>query len=236
MNKISELLPLMNPEYAQTIEVMFTREGFTSDASVDDVLKILIPATMTHEEGIALLAFAGVRNNLGKFAPKLSFGQRCQALALRRLGFTREVLSKMFKVDRRTITHIYNESSPHYKNVREEEKLIGTPNFVTKYVTESIRNEALSYTESEKKEANNKAANRKAGTHNVRNDRCKYDHRVTIAWINANEHKYVEVSGWYYRDLDSQWPDDWFNCGAESMKTSQAAYDAAKEDIDDALS
>src|SRR5262245_4445022 len=60
--------------------------------------------------------------NRDRFAAKLTFDQRCQVLALHRLGVTREDLAMMFGINRRTVTHIYNPQSEHYKSVREKEK------------------------------------------------------------------------------------------------------------------
>jgi hypothetical protein len=52
--------------------------------------------------------------------------------------------------------------------------------------------------------------------------------------VEADKEK-IEVSGWYYKDLDSEWPEDWFHGDDESMKTSQACYNHALADISDKL-
>ena len=76
-----------------------------------------------------MLEFFAKKNSENKFGAKLDFTQRCEILALRHAGVTREVLADMYKVDRRTITHIYNPMSPHYKNVREQELRMGRDSF-----------------------------------------------------------------------------------------------------------
>jgi hypothetical protein len=191
----------------------------------------------TQEEGLALLDSLAEQSNIGKFAPKLSFGQRCEILALSRKGCTRELLSKLYRVDRRTVTHIYNSNSPHYKNVREEELRLGRDNFITKYLTLDVQNAAFEFIEASKADTlNNKYANKKQGIHTMRNDMCDYDHRVEIRWKdNIVGENGSEPAGWYYRDLDSEWPNDWFHCGPDSMKTSQACHAAAQRDISDKL-
>jgi hypothetical protein len=191
----------------------------------------------TQEEGLALLDSLAAEASYGKFAAKLSFAQRCEILALHRKGCTRELLAKLYRVDRRTITHIYNQQSPHYKNVREEELRLGRDNFILQYLTLDVQNAAIALMEKNgDKEVNNKLANRKAGIHMMRNDYCDYDHRVMIGWIEPSDQDDIQIAGWYYKDLDSEWPDTWFTAGGpDSLKTSQAAYTAAINDISDKI-
>lgn len=191
----------------------------------------------TQEEGLALLDLLHAENNYGKFAAKLTFAQRCEILALHRKGCTRELLAKLYKVDRRTVTHIHNPDSPHYKNVREEELRLGRDNFITKYLTLDVQNAAFEMIEGQKNDVtNNKLANRKRGIHKVRNDFCDYDHRVIIGWVEPGDQDDVQVAGWYYKDMDSEWPDTWFSAGgSDSLKTSQACYNAMLGDISDKL-
>jgi len=186
----------------------------------------------TREERIALLASLNASST--KFMAKLSFDQRCEILALRHLGVRRDVLSKMYNVDRRTITHIYNPMSPHYKNVRAEEAGVGREAFRNTYVSNELLAIALEQS-APKEEGNNKEANRMAGLHTVQGKNCTYAHRVYINWIEAGQHK-IEVSGWYYRDVDSDFPEDWFTAGdADSLKSSRACYMAMLNDISDKL-
>src|SRR5580765_3485616 len=159
----------------------------------------------TQEEGLALLASLNGESLAGKYAAKLSFGQRCEILALSRTGCTRELLAKMYNVDRRTITHIYNINSIHYKNVREEELRLGRENFIAKYATLDVLNKAYELAVANKEGINNPNANKKRGIHNLQNDACEFPHRVVIQWVEADNDK-IEISGWYYKDLDSEWP------------------------------
>lgn len=174
-----------------------------------------------------------------KFEPKLDFRQRCQILALYRKGCTREALAKLYNVDRRTITHIHNDKSPRYKNVREEELRLGRDNFMLQYLDADMLIKAAVFVAPiiGDKHENNRKANRMAGVHTAKNSMCDYDHRVIIQWVEKGEQDHIEVSGWYYRDLDSEWPEVWSSPhGVEgAKKTSQSCYNAMLEDISDKL-
>lgn len=234
MNTIRDVLSGMNPDDGKTILGLLRNLGYDTDSPLDEVVRPMLDAQKTQEEGLALLSFIHVKSNNGKFSAKLSFEQRCEILALHRKGCTRELLSRAYSVDRRTITHIYNPASPHYKNVREEEANLGRDRFIAKYITSSVWEHALSLVKDEVHAAvNNPNARGKAGVHNMQNDYCDRAHRVIIGWVNANPDENVQVSGWYYKDLDSEWPNDWFNCGPDSLRTSQAAFTAAQQDISD---
>ena len=81
-----------------------------------------------------------------------------------------------------------------------------------------------------------KMANKKQGLHIVRGPMCTYDHRVTIAWREPSEIDNITVAGWYYRDLDSDFPDHWFTAGGlDSLRSSQACYTAMLDEITDKL-
>src|SRR5262252_4002411 len=86
----------------------------------------------------AILAIipAGAYRQDRKFAAKLDFPQRCEILALYRRGVGRNILADAFGVDRRTVTHIHNPVSPHYKNVRAEYDRLGKEACEQAYVTE----------------------------------------------------------------------------------------------------
>lgn len=186
-------------------------------------------SSSTREERFALLA--SINAGATKYAAKLSFDQRCEILALRHAGVRREVLAKMYGVDRRTITHIYNPLSPHYKNVRATEVGMGKEKFRETFVTDELLADALARSEPEAK--NNKFASKKAGLHVVRGTNCNYDHRVRIEWLEAGQHD-VEEAGWYYCDLDSDFPTGWFTAGGpDSLKNSQSCFAAMLHDITD---
>jgi hypothetical protein len=196
---------------------------------------------LTREEALEMLdaAIAARKAINSKFEPKLDFVQRCQILALYRRGCTRESLAKVFGVDRRTITHIHNAQSPRYKNVREEELRLGRENFIDRYLDlDVLRAVTLSVNPTEEdKSINNKKSNKMQGIHTVRNEFCDYDHRVIIQWVEKDTQEHIKTSGWYYKDLDSEWPDQWTTVFGlpEAMKSSQACYDAMLVDISDKL-
>jgi len=196
---------------------------------------------LTINEAIGLLeaAVQANREANSKFESKLSFGQRCEILALHRKGCTRESLAKLYGVDRRTITHIYNDKSPRYKNVREEELRLGRTNFLLKYLSVDMLEKAADFVKPviEQKPDNNKKSNKMQGVHTVRNEYCDYDHRIVIQWVEKGAQDHIQVSGWYYKDLDSQWPDQWSSPFGipDALKTSQACYTAMLTEITDKI-
>jgi hypothetical protein len=143
----------------------------------------------------------------------------------------------MYNIDRRTVTHICNPLSTHYKAVREMETGLGADRFRETYLNDTIINKALAFRQETEQapETNNKLAKGKAGVHVVRGKLCEHDHRVIIAWKN-NDDPQIEVAGWYYKDLDGDFPDNWFCTGDESLKTSNACYVAMLHDITDKVS
>jgi hypothetical protein len=240
MIKISEVLKSMDLEQSAILRGMLTREGISEDLEAE-----VVPTIFSHRwngpqtEKIAVAFFMGATNRetFGKFAPKLTQRQRCEVLALKILGHTREVMAKMYKVDRRTITHIYNPQSRHYHSVKEQLKMMGEKAFLAEYATPEVINRAMEQQEAVRPEftGNNKFANARQGLHKVRGPNCSYDHRVYINWIEGGTEN-VEVSGWYYRDLDSDFPDGWYSAGGpDSLKSSQACYVAMLSDITDKL-
>ena len=234
---VKEAVKHMHADYVSVLRVMVDREKLSEDLSVDEVVERLRGKinSRTEEVSIAALLGAASRCIANKFARKLDFSQMCEVLALHRMGYNNELLSKVYGVNRRTVTHMYNPRSKHYRSVREAEKEVGQLNFAETYATP----EAVAAMEAAKAtvngEVNNKLANGKAGIHMLRGPMCDYDHRVEIKWVEGGTHN-VKDSGWYYRDFDSEWPEDFFHCGPESMKSSQACYTAAIIDISDKLS
>lgn len=232
---IEEAMTFIDPEYRSVLEGMVETMPNNTKLSVNDVLNHFIPdMSLNREERLALLSLIGVNKN--KFAAKLNNTQRCEILALYYRGFRRETLAKMYGVDRRTITHIYTAHSPHYKNVRNERIGIGAEQFEHKYLTDDIINKAMSFFHSISKaeNVNNEHANAKRGLHVVQGKNCAYAHRVTISWREANGDAII-TSGWYYQDLDGDFPEMWLSVDEESMKTSLACYSAMLGDITDKL-
>jgi hypothetical protein len=184
----------------------------------------------TPEEILAMLPPAAFAQQ-GKFAPKLSFAQRCEILVMLRAGIGRATLAKAYGINRRTITHIESPASPHYKNVREELVRLGPDEFRAQYLTEDgakrVRKAMIGGEDSGPKQS----ANRDRGMHTVRNDYCKYDHRIQIEWLPDGE----LGAGWYFKDLDGPFPDGWFSgYDDESRISSTACLKGAKEAVMDA--
>jgi hypothetical protein len=226
--KVSEAIQVLDPEVQAILAEIISRTGANGETTVTQLLGMVKPTT--GNERHALLSLCNWNSN--KFAPKLSFAKRCEILALYRAGLTRESLAAMYKIDRRTVTHIYNPMSPHYKNVREMETGLGVDKFRQTYLSDDTWNKALMFSqEKDKGELNNKYAKAKEGVHIVRGKNCLYEHRVIIQWREKDDK--IEAAGWYYKDLDSDFPDNWFSVGPESCRTSMTCYVAMLQDITD---
>jgi hypothetical protein len=224
----------MLPQYVPVIKRLMSDVGLTEDALVSDVWSSYAGEALPDRERVALGALRGatVRSGISKFERKLTFKQQCEILALKRLGHTNEFLGAMYGIDRRTVTHMYNPTSNHYKAVREEEKRLGADRFLELYWNEELVAKLIAAEAVISNSSNNKSANRKKGLHIVQNDWCKSTHRVYIDWREPPD---VQEAGWYYRDLDSDFPDDWlYPAGVPEAKlNSQACYDGMLEDITD---
>ena len=234
MTKVSEVMEFMHQAYKSVFRKMMERESMNGDSTVDGVLKHFTPdKVLTNEENVALAALSGAqsRSSITKFAPQLSFDERCAILGLHRLGYHAEALARAYKVDRRTIAHIFNVKSSRYKNVRDKEKEMGSE-FINKYVTPQIRAHVEGY--KVEQQGNNKLASGVQGIHTVKGTYCDYQHRVIIGWCDPRTHD-VETAGWYYRDLDGDMPEQWFTSGGDSMKTSTNCYKAMVESIMDKI-
>lgn len=173
----------------------------------------------------------------GKYASKLDFDQRCEILALYRTGVGRAALAAAYKLDRRTITHIYNPQSPHYRNVREEERKLGTEQFMRKYITENglSRLKGVTPAPSEGPKVTKlmprRQATSKSGVHVVKTDATSYEHRIQIGWRENGVDS--AGAGWYYRDADGADPEAWLHNGDDSRVTSKACYEAVLENLVD---
>lgn len=186
----------------------------------------------TVEEIMADLPEGSFRSE-GKFVPKLTFVERCEILAFYRKGVSRVMLAAAFGVDRRTITHIYTKTSPHYKNVREEEERLGRERFVQTYITESGAGKIAAVQSQVKEERDPslsvKAANKHRGLNMVKTEFTNFEHRVMIEWFDG-----AIGEGWYYKDLDGPDSDDiMLHNGPESIRTSQECLRAVKENLID---
>lgn len=233
---VEEALEFVPPESRALLKGILARLGKpTTIPAREMIVNCLGDNTLTTDENLAVISLQFINRN--KFAPKMNRLERCEVLALYHAGFGRDVLSKMYKVDRRTIAHIYTPTSPHYKAIRDERIGLGPDKFRETYLTPEVINKAKQFlTDMALPEANNRHANKKQGVHIVKPPQCTYNHRLVIQWVDAGDHKGVTESGWYYKDLDSDFPDDWFTAGGpESLKNSLACYSAALADITDKL-
>lgn len=180
-------------------------------------------------------AFRSVANK-GKFAPKLDYADRAAILSAYTNGVRRELLAAAFNVDRRTIGHIVNPTSSHYKDVRKEMKEMGPDDFTRKYLTEDMAQRiGAAVTEQVQVEADpnapDKKKNKMAGLHTVKPAQCAYSHRIEIEWQDNTNHA---GPGWYYRDLDSkQFAHEWLHNGPDSLRSSNLALSYATENLMD---
>ena len=175
----------------------------------------------------------------GKYSAKLDFDQRCEILALHRKGVGRSVLAEAYGLDRRTVTHIYNPKSPHYKSVREEEQRIGPDAFLQKYITENAVSKLRKVVKVEGPvipvhhpgPPGKRTATKYSGIHMVETDGTKFAHRIQIGWHEGG----IDTGppGWYYRDADGAWPDKWLHNGGQSRTSSLACLEAVKENLID---
>lgn len=169
----------------------------------------------------------------GKFKPKLTHEQRCQILALVRSGIKRELVGAAFEVDRRTVSHICNPQSPHYRDVRKHYIELGPEEFNKRYLTEEavlrVRDRKIVVAP---KADTSPRADRMAGQHTIpaRAGLREYSHRVEIAYLKDG----AAGPGWYYRDLDSKTDaEGWYHSGEASLKTSSACFEAIEENLMD---
>lgn len=174
----------------------------------------------------------------GKFASKLTFEERCAVLACVVYGVSRPIVAAAFSINRRTVTHVCNEHSIHYKDTRKKLKELGKEEFIKEYLTESVAlkiKEATSLGVVQHHSSDvtpgtvpSARASRMAGIQVVKPEQCAYSHRLEIAWRNE-ETGIDEPMGWWYRDLDSkEGPDVWLHNGPDSLMTSQACLKAAE--------
>lgn len=176
--------------------------------------------------------------NKGKFAAKLDYGERAAILSAYTNGVRRELLAAAFSVDRRTIGHIVNPTSVHYKDVRKEMKEMGPDDFTRKYLTEDMAQKiGAAVTEQVQVEADpnapDKKKNKMAGLHTVKPSQCAYSHRIEIEWRESPGIGSLDGPGWYYRDLDSKDADMWLHNGPDSLRSSNLALSYATENLMD---
>lgn len=173
----------------------------------------------------------------GKFKPKLTEVERYQALACVIKGIKYDAVAATFGVDRRTVNHMANRYSKHYKDVRRKLEELGEQEFLDTYFDEKVLDRLKTATMLAKPEPEptaerrpNARASGKKGIHIVHPEQCRYNHRLEIGY-RAD----ADPVGWWYRDLDGPDPDTWLNCGPDTMFTSQQCFAAAQLEIIDAM-
>ena len=229
--KLKDVFTDLAPEFQSVISGMITELGKDQETiTVGETLKLKPIAEMPWEEKRATLALMGVNN--GKYVAKLDHDKRCQVLALYRMGITREALAAMFNINARTVGHIYNKDSVHYKLVRAEEQALGTEKFIQKHTNDDLFNRAMSYRQTAENEAikNNKYAKGKEGVHQVRPASCNHVHTVVIRWRDEDGDN---PAGWYYQDRDGDFPNEWLSSGEESLRTSMDCFRGLLRNITD---
>lgn len=164
------------------------------------------------------------------FQAKLTEAERCGILALHIKGVRVDALALAFNIHKRTVGHIVNPHSTHYKTTRAEHKRLGTEDFLAKYATEEVVQRILSVpVPAVGRRAPDASHHRKAGIHVVKPEQCAYSHRLEIRYLDDRD-----PVGWYYRDLDSKGaPGAWFHNGPDSLATSQACLALAEVELTD---
>lgn len=170
--------------------------------------------------------------NSTKFEPKLTFDERCTVLAFSIAGIGKRVLAAAFGINRRTVSHMVNPQSGHYRDVRAKLAELGEEAFKRQYCTEKgstairaafsmpeVKQTMEVYDQTPHSPMPSPRAKKKAGINVVKLDHMPYSHRVEVAF--TDEH------GWRWRDLDSEFAEDWFVAEAEgSNLTSEACLKA----------
>lgn len=170
-------------------------------------------------------------NNTGQFEPKLTDAERCAVLAAYHAGVKAEALALAYGLNRRTVGHITNPYSKHYRATRKEMDKLGREAFIGQYFTADVRKKLIGVAKrpelaTKRAQAN---ANRKAGIHVVKPDQCAYSHRLEVRYFDDREPR-----GWYVRDLDSKTdPELYYHNGQDSLASSQNALALAEANLTD---
>lgn len=166
-----------------------------------------------------------------RFAPKLTDDDRRAILALDKAKVSRHVIAAVYNVDRRTVGHVCNPHSPHYRGVRNDYKNMGHDEFLVKYLTADVVAKVKEYkpdlpAPSPSVKGSSARYKAKAGLHKVQPEQCSYEHHIEIAFQPT-----MDPPGWYYRDLDH--PEQWLHNGPDSLVSSQAALHFAVSNLTD---
>lgn len=201
-------------------------------------------------EAIPTSAF---RHHSAKFEPKLTFPERCAALALHRKSVAVPVIAAAFGINRRTVRRLVSADSPSYHSVRDEEKRMGTLEFIEKYLTEEVArrvSEVASSAEvdetqteydakprAERTATPSQRASGVAGINYFKPANASFNHRLSVEWLEANTAEddngpFEHPAGWYCRDMDSDTPERYMGNPAENTHvTSAKALAHAKQEL-----
>lgn len=241
MNKVitvGDVLPRMEPNHQDVLKGMLVKAGIPEDESVFEALKKFVYSDLykdwSLEQKKALIPLMSWDRE--KFAPKLSYQQRCEVLALHHSGISRDLLSRAYGIDRRTVTHIYNPKSAHYREVRQEFLGLGAVAFSEKYVTQHVMDRVLAFKKRDPEA--NKGADRRSGPHTILGENTATPHKVVIAWKDTGDEQDMNGEriikpGWYYNDLDGEFPNCWLYDDDDSLRSSDACYKAMLRNIRD---
>lgn len=167
------------------------------------------------------------------FGAKLDFKTRCAILALHMQGIPRTVLAAAYNVDRRTVGHIVNHTSPHYRMVRKEVERLGEVEFLKVYTrdtdialvnqhrhdqevtqTQAKYDEERPTKRAEKVERPNRRASRCQGIHVIHT--FDGDQRFDLDWHDFED---PEIGAcWAYRNLDGD--GEWYRFEGKGAYTS----------------
>jgi hypothetical protein len=235
MTKVTDVIHLMHPTYKPILEEMMAREGMNGETTVSQIYAYFTPDKVkTSDERIAIGALGGAVSKFGanKFGAKLDLTRQCEIIALYKLGYNVELLSKAYGINRKTVTHMYSPLSVKYKVPKQQLKEMGEDSFIKTYATEEVINR-VDKLRPQIQGGNTRMADGKKGIHLVQNKNCTFRHRVEIRWREADS--FAETSGWYYKDMDGDFPEAWLRGDDESLKNSQACYNNMMKSIEDPL-
>lgn len=201
--------------------------------SVEEILA-MVPATLLR----------GHRDDT-KFAPKLSFEQRCEVMAFYLAGFKIPALAAAFGLHRRTVSSIVSRNARYYKDVIEEFDRRGADDFKRVYLTEEGAKKLAAVADSDEVKMNEPAYRGLKATADGPDKRKNTYQGVStssqggkfeVAWKDKGEVDAVgelEESGWYYHDLEDpvakgMWQVD---SNDKPFVSSKAAYDKAMIEV-----
>lgn len=91
-----------------------------------------------------------------KYAPKMSFADRCAALAAVRMGINKKLVALAFGVNVSTIEYVASPSSRHYKDVRKEYADLGHERFVKEKLTDDYVRKIMAFKDDARLDLDNK--------------------------------------------------------------------------------